>query len=228
MTWVKICGNRTARSAIAAAEAGADAVGFVFVAGQRRYVAPATAGEISHALPPRVERIGIFVDQTVEQIARVYDQAGLSGVQLHGGEGPAAVAELRRRLGPDARIIKAWRVRASEAGGSPPALDEYPPGPHLVEGFQPGTLGGSGHAWDWRYLAALAREYPERSFILAGGLRPDTVAAAIAAVHPWGVDVSSGVERDGEKDPDLIRAFVITAKSAAAQTAAARREEGSA
>lgn len=229
MTWVKICGHRTAESALAAAEAGADAVGFIFVRGQRRYVEPGAAGEIARALPARLERIGVFVDEAVDEIVRIYAAAGLSGVQLHGAEGPDVVAELRRRLGPGARVIKAWRVRppgpggggpdGSPGGGSgpdrPPPIGDYPPGPHLVEGFQAGSLGGSGRAWDWGRLAVLARAHPGRPFVLAGGLNPANVAVAIATVRPWGVDVSSGVERDGQKDPELIRAFVRAARAPA-------------
>ncbi|BDG60634.1 phosphoribosylanthranilate isomerase [Caldinitratiruptor microaerophilus] len=205
--WVKICGIRTPEAARAAAEAGADAVGFVF-APSRRQVAPEEARRLGGHLPPGVARVGVFVDLPVAQVVAVARAAGLTHVQLHGDEPPEVLEAL------PLPVIKGVRLAGRDDLSR---LLEYTRAwGILVEPRVSGQAGGTGVALD-RVLGREARDLLRRhgytgKFILAGGLDPDTVAEAVRAVGPDGVDVSSGVETGGQKDPDKIRAFVRSAR----------------
>jgi phosphoribosylanthranilate isomerase len=217
--WVKICGITTMKAALAAAEAGADAVGFVFAPG-RRQVTPDRAQQLIAGLPAGVERVGVFVDEEPSAVARIAQYAGLTCVQLHGSEPPEALAEV------GLPVIKAIRVQ-SRADLERLPLYRQAAG-LLLEPFVPGALGGTGHRLDlslFREAEAVLREAgvalagegepltPGRPrLILAGGLSPENVAAAIAEGRPGGVDVSSGVETAGQKDIDKIYDFVAIAK----------------
>jgi phosphoribosylanthranilate isomerase len=214
---VKLCGMRTPEDALAAAEAGADCIGLVFAASPRR-VALEQAAAICSAVralpaPPRI--VGLFVDASLEEIVAVAAGLALDMVQLHGNEPPARV----RQLGWP--VLKAIRVRPGEPVEqvrqriAPYFASEPVPFAVVLDTYHPRLAGGTGHAFDWSIAAVLAREYP---VILAGGLRVDTVAEAIETVRPLGVDVSSGVEVEGRKDPDLMRAFVAAARAAFART----------
>ena len=198
---VKICGITTAEDARMAAAAGADAIGFVFWPKSPRAVDAATARAIAAVLPPFVLRVGVFVDASPEEMRRVADEVGLDMVQLHGQEPPEDVARAPRRA------VKAIRVgpgfRAEEAlryDGTAAAL--------LVDTLADGAgPGGTGHTFDWSLVRPVRAGTP--FLVLAGGLTPENVGEAIAAVRPDAVDVSSGVESSpGRKDPAKVRAFV--------------------
>lgn len=194
MTRVKICGIRTEAAARAAAEAGADAVGFVFYPRSPRYVSPERAAQLTHLLPPFVARVGVFVNAPVAVVERISDQVGLDLVQLHGDEPPEVCARMPRR------VIKAVRV------DGPQALERarhYPACALLLDAHVPDRYGGTGRRFDWSLVRGL-----DRPVILSGGLTPDNVAQAVRQVRPYAVDVSSGVETDGDKDPRKVAAFV--------------------
>jgi phosphoribosylanthranilate isomerase len=208
MTRVKICGVRTPEEARAVAEAGADAVGFVFWPQSRRYVVPEEAARIAQVLPPFVVRVGVFVNEPPEWVEEVAARVGLDAVQLHGDEPPEACARIRRR------VIKAIRVRD---GDSLRTAAGYPVSALLLDAYVPGTYGGTGRTFDWSLVESI--RHLGLPLILSGGLTPENVAEAIRRVRPYGVDASSGVETHGRKDPEKIRAFV-----AAVRRADARRE----
>ena len=195
---VKICGITNRADALAACEAGADALGFVFYPDSPRYVAPERAAEISRAMPPFVTRVGLFVNAAAAEIERVSGQARLDLLQFHGDESAAFCAgfdlpwikAVRMRDGIDLR-----QVRAQYAAARALLLDS-----HVA-----GVYGGSGQSFCWqRVPSALGR-----CVILAGGLRAENVGAAIRAVQPYAVDVSGGVEREpGRKDHAAMRRFI--------------------
>jgi len=220
---VKICGLRQPEHARAAAAAGADLIGFVFAPARRR-VTPAVARAcITAARQVERERqvvaVGVFVDAPVDEIEETVEAAGLDLVQLHGGEPPALVQGLR------APAIKALRSEPSATAGTLVAMiDVYrgaarPPIAYLVDGFAAGTLGGAGAKADWSMAAAVRAE---RAVLLGGGLDSSNVADAIRRVRPIGVDVSSGVERDGIKDAALIVSFVRAARQGFQEGATSR------
>lgn len=203
---VKICGITNAADALHAVCCGADALGFVFYERSPRCVAPGQVRDIIATLPPLVTVVGLFVNEKVEEIRRVADVCGLDVIQLHGDESPAMCLELIPY-----RVIKAVRLRDADA---PEDLDRYPGGAILLDAYVPDRFGGTGHRCDWQLASRIARRRPT---ILAGGLDPGCVADAVRTVRPYGVDVSSGVERaPGVKDPQKVAAFIRNAKSAAA------------
>lgn len=224
-TWIKICGHRGPASALAAAEAGADAVGLIFAPSKRR-VAPEQARAIVSELPPGVERVGIFVDDSPEIVAETALQVGLTAIQLHGSEDPETLAAVVRRLGAaepgrKMEIYKAFRVKDRHclaqiglflADDGQTALPGQKDARYLLDAYVSGQAGGSGLAFDWELAVIAAGENPDRRMILAGGLHPGNVRTALDRVRPWGVDVSSGVETGGEKDPELIRNFIRTVR----------------
>jgi len=177
--FTKICGITRLEDAVAAAEMGADAVGFIFWPGSPRFVDPYRARRIAAALPRLVRTVGVFVDQPADYIAGVANLVRLFAVQLHGNETPRAAAAVGR---PAIKSIKAGASR----------LDEWPSNVTLLlDAYDPVKKGGTGTAVDWNAAAAIAAQRP---LLLAGGLTPDNIADAIARVRPFGVDVSSGVE----------------------------------
>jgi len=206
---VKICGITRPEGARAAAEAGADAIGLVFAESPRR-VTPAEAGVIVRALPPWVAPVGVFVDESPAVIRDLAAEVGLAAVQLHGDEPPETLAELGRlkvvkvfRVASEEDLAAArqWRKQSERLGRLPDA--------YLVDArVAGGPKGGTGRPADWRLAARMISE-GFRPLILSGGLGPDNVAEAIAAVRPWGVDGSSGLETaPGVKSPQKIREFV--------------------
>jgi phosphoribosylanthranilate isomerase len=200
VTRVKFCGMTRHEDAELAVELGAWAIGFVLWPHSPRAADPAVAAGIAAALRRRVELVGVFVNATFDEIAHAADELHLSHVQLHGDEGPAFCAEAARRTG--AKVIKAMRI-ASAADFQD--LERYHTDLHLLDAAAKGLRGGSGRTWDWALAARRRRHVPA---ILSGGLTADNVAAGIAAVEPWAVDVSSGVEASpGVKDPERMRAF---------------------
>jgi phosphoribosylanthranilate isomerase len=185
--------------AAAAAEAGADAVGFIFAPSRRR-VSVEQAAAIAAGLPPFVARVGVFVDAPGEQIETAARAVPLDVVQLHGGEPPELVAALRRG---GLSVVKALRVGDRL---DPEDLERYRAASAvMLDTKVDGLAGGSGRPFLWEVARGVSDRF---TIILSGGLRAENVAEALAIVRPYGVDVSSGVESDGQKDPDKIRQFI--------------------
>lgn len=203
---IKICGITTPGDAALAAAAGADAVGVNFWSGSKRFVGgEGAARAVLEAVPAGILKIGVFVNAAPAEVAAMATRLGLDRVQLHGDERPEAFDGI---VAP-ARLIRAVRVRDESSFGEDA---RWPAAVFLYDAFVEG-YGGGGTIGPWSLIAARAR----RPFWLAGGLRPDNVAAAIRASHPDGVDVASGVESaPARKDPTLVRAFVAAARAAAA------------
>jgi phosphoribosylanthranilate isomerase len=215
MTLIKICGLRTIEHALAAADAGADMLGLVF-AESRRQISPEQAALIVEALRNRpstrqVTIIGLFVNEAPERMLAITHQCGLDAIQLSGDEASAVADQL-----PDIALLKAIRLNGAPSEAGWLEADQAPEARLLVDAHVPGSYGGAGVLADWNHAAALARR---RSIMLAGGLTPENVGAAIRHVRPWGVDVSSGVETSGAKDVAKIRAFVAAARAGDQQLA---------
>ena len=201
MTRVKVCGITRPEDAELAVELGAWALGFILWPRSPRVADIDVAARISAAQRRRVELVGVFVNQTLDEIAHAADELHLSHVQLHGDEGPAFCAEAARRSG--AKVIKAVRV-ASAADFQD--LERYHTDFHLLDTAARGLRGGTGQTWDWALAARRRRKIPA---ILSGGLTAGNVASGIVAVEPYAVDVSSGVEAaPGIKDPEKVAAFM--------------------
>ena len=211
--WIKICGNTSQEDAQLAAEAGADAAGFVFAASKRRVTVEEVQAITPH-LPPHLEKIGVFVDAGFEEIATTVEACGLTGIQLH-FDAPAELSvRLRGRFGADVRIVGVRHFRnvqeAKAENFAGHSLDAI-----LVDSCSPTAAGGTGIAFDWSAAAnTLFHDTGgARRYIAAGGLTPENVAEAIRMLKPWGVDVASGVELGpGRKDPAKVRAFVANAR----------------
>ncbi len=211
---VKICGITTLEDALAALDAGADLLGFNFYPPSPRAIAPAVCAELVHALRARgatATMVGVFVNRPPAEVAAVLDACGLDLAQLSGDE-PAADAAL---LGPRAfKALRPQNAAQAVAQAAAYACRSAPPILLADAAAGAGRFGGTGQTADWTAAAALAATWP---ILLAGGLRPDNVAAAIAAVHPWGVDVASGVENTpGRKDWKKMRAFVAAVRGESA------------
>ncbi len=196
MVRVKICGIKRLKDALVAVEAGADAIGLNFWPPGRRYISPQSAQAISRALPPFVSRVGVFADEDPATIREIADRCGLDALQLHGDETPEFCGQF------DRPVIKGIKVRDAS---SLRQLARYQVAAFLLDAHVPGEMGGTGQAFDWS-LAVAAK--PPGPVILSGGLTPENVTTAIRAASPYAVDVASGVETDGEKDPEKIRAFI--------------------
>jgi len=222
MIWVKICATTNLCDAQASLAAGADALGFIFAPSSRR-IEIDQAAEIIVSLTDEIERIGVFVNETPGQVAEVAEQAGLTGVQLHGDEPAGEMQQYRQALG-QRKIIKALQAR--ELLTSPDNLNSYLRSRQsidaiLLDAGSPSQRGGTGQTFDWIAAAPIvARVRAQMPVIIAGGLNPENVAEAIRLFAPWGVDVVSGVEREtGRKDEAKLRSFV----GAVRQTQAALR-----
>jgi phosphoribosylanthranilate isomerase len=198
--FVKICGITTEDDALLAVALGADAVGFVFAPSPRQ-MAPQKVYDITRRLPPETLTFGVFRDEVPERVIEIVHAAGLKGAQLHGRE-PAAESLLIH--GQVRFVIKAFAAGSDELRSAA----EHGADALLIDSPNP----GSGLVFDW----GLVDEAPQDAkIILAGGLTPDNVATAVARVHPWGVDVASGVERTpGRKDPVKLKAFIAAARNA--------------
>ncbi len=263
MTWIKICGITNLDDALAATDAGANALGFVFYKKSPRHVTSEAARVIIGGLPKHVEKVGIFVDQTVDHVRDTAKQVGLTAVQLHGGEGPDFSRALFHKLANGATrpmIFRSYPAKIFDAPAEqtvrwdPVAAglvepDEAYKGKRVhkihvakngdlfleTHGFRPGVVsgvlldsstaekrGGTGQAFDWERVQPWAGIINSISkLIVAGGLHAGNVQEAIHLLHPWGVDVSSGVEREpGKKDPRKVRAFIQAVR-------AMQTEEGS-
>jgi phosphoribosylanthranilate isomerase len=207
MVRVKICGITRSEDAEQAASLGAWAVGFNFWPGSKRRCDPAVAAGIARALRRRVEPVGVFVNPTLDEVVRLAEGVGLTHVQLHGDEGPSFCTAVAQRTG--ARVIKALRIGS---GADIRDAERFHTDFHLLDGAAGAAYGGTGRTFDWTLIAQRRSHVP---LILSGGLTPENVADGIAAVHPWGVDVASGVEAEpGIKDPAKVEAFVAAVQAA--------------
>ena len=212
---IKIGGLTSVDDAAAVVEAGADAIGLNFYARSPRFVPHDSARDIVRAIGPRACKVGLFVNSPAEEITEIYDELGLDLIQLHGDESPDILRELAPRpvmrafrVGPDGlRPVRRWMEASLRMSLFPKLV--------LFDAYQPGQYGATGTTTDW----SLARAYREKRgmppLVLAGGLKGENVAEAIAAVGPAAVDVAGGVERaPGRKDHDRVREFVAAARAA--------------
>ena len=209
---VKICGITNLQDAQSAVAAGADAVGFIFYKGSPRAVSVEEVRRIVAQLPPFVVGVGVFVNEDPRVVRDVMARCGLAVAQLHGNEPAAYCSSL------DRPVVKAIRLKDRS---SLLALAQYagPAGVRaiLLDSWTEHGYGGSGQQADWSLAAEVAKTHP---VVLAGGLTPQNVADAIRRVHPYGVDVSSGVEAlPGKKDSEKIQAFVQSVKLVSAELA---------
>lgn len=199
--FVKICGVTSEQDALLAVAMGADAVGFVFAPSPRQ-IAVDRVRDIARRLPAEVMTVGVFRDELPDRVSEMVHRAGLRAAQLHGNETPEQTRQVRSKV---ALVIKAFAAGHPGLG----RLDDYGADIVLIDSPAP----GHGEVFDW----SLAEGAPRAGHrvVLAGGLHPGNVAAGIARVQPWGVDVATGVERrPGEKDPVKLRRFVAAAKKA--------------
>ncbi|HUY31163.1 MAG TPA: phosphoribosylanthranilate isomerase [Pirellulales bacterium] len=212
---IKICGVTTLADALAAADAGADAIGLNFHPGSSRFVSRDQAAEIAAALPSGIQKVGVFVNPTADDVRHTVERLSLDLVQLHGDEPPEFLA----RLG-EIPVLRAFRL---EAGGLPAVSDylaecrqrDATPAMVLLDAFRVGAYGGTGLSLDWTVAAAYHQFSAAPPLVLAGGLAAANVAQAIAAVRPAAVDTASGVEASpGRKDHAQVAAFVAAAKKA--------------
>lgn len=228
MTWVKICGITNLEDALVAAEAGVDALGFVFYEKSPRNVAPQQARVVTEQLPDSVQKIGVFVNPDSRLLASSAEKARLSGVQLH------ADIDGRFTLMPDDPVFQDFdcyigvpsRLFLNDVGEFEDGCVSLRSNPGcsrirgiLLDSGTPSQIGGTGIVFDWASSGTAQAVDLIRSagwnLILAGGLTPANVAEAMSILHPWGVDVSSGVEsRPGKKDPEKVRAFIRAVREA--------------
>jgi phosphoribosylanthranilate isomerase len=206
MVKTKICGITNLTDARRAAEAGADFLGFNFYQKSPRFIRPAVARRIARGLPKRMKKVGVFVNETEENVARIAKEVGLDFVQLHGDETPSFVACLKKAT----RVIKALRVRP---GFRSAELRKFARASAiLLDGFDPLRRGGTGKTFDWSIARRVARR--QRIF-LAGGLTPENVGVAIRSVRPFAVDVCGGVEsRPGKKSAARLKALMKAVRQA--------------
>lgn len=203
MIKIKICGITNLEDALAAADFGADALGFNFYKKSPRCIDPEKATEIIAQLPPFIMPVAIFVNEREDRVREIQAKTCIQTVQFHGDESP----EFCQRFGR--RIIKAFQVKDKE---SLKAMAHYRVGAFLLDSYREGMRGGTGVAFDW-HLAVVAKTFGK--VILAGGLTPENVAEAVKLVQPYGVDVTGGVEKEqGIKDHAKLKKFITEVRRA--------------
>ncbi len=203
--WIKVCGITCVEDARVAVELGVDAIGLNFVQGSPRHIDPEAARRIADAVGEQVEVVAVVAGAPAVELRELRRRTGAGWLQLHGDETPDDLAGLLPGAYKAVRIRDARDVAAASRYGGERLL---------VDAKVDGQLGGTGHRFDWRLVGDLVQTRP---VILAGGLTPDNVAAAVREVAPWGVDVASGVERPADrrrKDPAALERFVAMARGA--------------
>ena len=230
--WIKICGITSIEDAQVAIAAEADAVGFVFAASPRR-ATPEAVREITRAIPFNVEKIGVFVDSSLDEIVATFETAGLTGVQLHGEYSPGDLLELRQRMKQKFLPVRVVYVVPYDGNSngfarrlqSLAAMPDSDDGPSavLVDTRVGEKVGGTGIPFDWGAAQAVFRQHAANlRLIAAGGLRPENARQAIQTMQPWGVDVCSGVESvPGKKDHQRVKQFIRASRAAAIEFAEA-------
>jgi phosphoribosylanthranilate isomerase len=220
MTWVKICGITNLEDARTAIEAGADALGFVFYERSPRHVGVDLVRDMTGVLPSTVETVGVFVNVPVGEMIDTVRTAGLKAMQLHRTDllQPKPQSAGAAKEGLTAYCtgdLKMYFVLPAEGFSWESTGQRAPFGVFLDSGTQE-QPGGTGKVFDWIQAAPLVTKMREEvNVVIAGGLNPQNVASAIQVLHPWGVDVSSGVEaRPGKKDPEKVRAFIRAVREA--------------
>jgi phosphoribosylanthranilate isomerase len=222
-TWIKICGTTNLADAQAAVAAGADALGFIF-SDSRRLLQPEQAKAIIDELPERIEKIGVFVNEPVERVMEIFSAVGLTGVQLHGDESAEYLTALRQKNTRGMRVIKSISANITleqnrnAFAGSEEHVDAF-----MIDSGNADMRGGTGEVFDWLtasdFVSAMKQK---KKVIVAGGLNPQNVAAAIGLFRPWGVDVVTGVEEiHGKKDHAKLQRFVAAVRDADIQGVAA-------
>ena len=205
MVRIKICGITRIEDALAAVEAGADALGFMFYEPSKRHVSFAKAAEIIRELPPFVAKVGVFVNPSDSFVSEAIETTGIDTLQFHGDEPPEFCTGFRLPF------LKAFRVRDRE---SLKPVADYPSCAVLLDSYVAGELGGTGAKFNWDLAAELVST--GRRVALAGGLNPGNAAGAVRSVRPYALDVSSGVESaPGIKDADKMARFIRAARSVA-------------
>ncbi|HEU5104851.1 MAG TPA: phosphoribosylanthranilate isomerase [Solirubrobacterales bacterium] len=209
---VKFCGITNIDDAAEAVRLGAWAVGLIHFHGSPRNIDPAVAAEVAAAFKRKCEVVGVFVNPTLDEVTQAVENAGLTMVQLNGAEGASFCAEVKRRTG--LKVAKAVHVSsAADVHGAEAFRTDF----HLFDRRAKGAWGGTGESFDWELLRNHRSEIPA---ILAGGLRPENVADAVAVTRPYAVDVASGVELEsGRKDHAAMSAFFDAANSVGARAA---------
>lgn len=204
-TWIKICGTTSLEDALAAVEAGADALGFIFAPSKRR-VTPEQAQKIAEQLPETLDRVGVFVNESGPKILRTVQQAGLTAVQLHGDETPELIFTLRDEV----EVIKTIQISNNFSH----QLDEFCGSHGCADSILLDSGSGSGKAFDWESVRPRLNGFNSR-FIIAGGLNTGNVAQAISTFSPYGVDAVTGVEKEpGLKDHEKLKAFINAVRKA--------------
>jgi phosphoribosylanthranilate isomerase len=227
--WIKICANTSLEDARLAVDAGANAVGFVFAMSPRQ-VDRAQVKAITPHLPKTVEKYGVFVEPSFEEVVETVRECGLTGVQLHSTSDPALALRLREhfaaipargRLG----ILRVLHYGADFEGQLQDLQLDHAVDGVLIDSRTAKAVGGTGVAFDWRAAqTSFLLAAPHLRLIVAGGLNPDNVAEALYTLQPWGVDVASGVEAaPGRKDPAKVKAFVQAVRKAAAEIEKAKQ-----
>lgn len=205
MTFLKICGITSVADALLAVEAGADALGLNFVPSSKRVIDRASAAQIADAVGDRAELVAVVADRDLDYLEELRDDTGIRWLQLHGHESPSDL---------EAVLPEAFKAVPIATAADAEHAARYAGARLLVDAKSVGELGGTGKRFDWELARPLVGRY---RLIVAGGLDPSNVGAAIAALRPYGVDVASGVEAPGnprQKDPERVRAFIAAARAA--------------
>jgi len=199
MTKIKICGITNKVDAINASRLGVDMMGFVFYEKSKRRVSPMAAGDIINEIPPSIGRVGVFVDEDKDNVLKIAEDASLDTLQFHGNETPEYCKFFKDRF----KVIKAFRLRDKK---DLRRVNDYDVDFILLDTYKKDSAGGTGEMFDWKILKDFEILKP---VILSGGLTPENISLAIRELAPYGVDVSTGVEKEpGKKDLELMKRFI--------------------
>jgi phosphoribosylanthranilate isomerase len=199
MTKIKICGTTNKYDALLASEFGADMIGFILYKKSKRHVEPKLVADIINELPPKILKVGVFVNEDRDKVIEIARDTGLNALQFHGDETP----EYCRLFKDEFKLIKAFSIKDRKSLEN---INNFDTDFYLLDTYKKGSYGGTGETFDWQVLKDFEFLKP---VILSGGLTPDNVAKAITELTPYGVDVTSGVEASpGNKDADRLKKFI--------------------